>query len=522
MEQQTEGLSRRDFFRAAAAGTITVAGLGALSGCASGDDTTDASTGTDTGEPTGAVDDSYNTLAQLGTTNRGENPDKKAPTTPEEYITSKGDGVLQFAMGPDPLGITPADFMLNEPAWLGDAPQISDIATTQDCDILVIGAGNAGTLAALRAQELDGSKTVFLAESQSYDEYDEYACDMACYNAKLFLNKGTPRYDPWDIANQYIRNAAGHCSWKIVYDYASRSGEALDWMVDNYIPTELTEKYAFTSNYKGNAHFSGECAGQKSFIGMTQWRDMASNINMWPYVIRFLHSALEEKGGKMLWGYQAIRLLQDASGAVTGAIFKDLDSAYQQVNAKAVIIAAGGYGGSADMRLDLSDSMRNLAWAFGSDRTDAMAIGGMGRDGSGIRMILWAGGTMESGPRAGMSIGKHGSPSFACGGAWPVFGNDGKRFFNESMYRFGTNGFLDLLPDDYMMACVTDANWETYLTYQGYGHETADRSNDYIVNEVHEQMAVYKTGPDGFPIHAWAQWGTATMPVYAADTLDEL
>ena len=52
--------------------------------------------------------------------------------------------------------------------------------------VLVIGAGNAGTVAALRCQE-EGAN-VFLADMQTYDEYDEYACDMACYNSKLFLD----------------------------------------------------------------------------------------------------------------------------------------------------------------------------------------------------------------------------------------------------------------------------------------------------------------------------------------------
>lgn len=44
------------------------------------------------------------------------------------------------------------------------------------------------------------------------------------------------------------------------------------------------------------------------------------------------------------------------------------------------------------------------------------------------------------------------------------------------MYKFGTNGHLDTLPDDQLLVNVTDANWEEYLSYQGYGHETMDRS----------------------------------------------
>ncbi|MFR7736359.1 MAG: FAD-binding protein, partial [Eggerthella lenta] len=221
------------------------------------------------------------------------------------------------------------------------------------------------------------------------------------------------------------------------------------------------------------------------------------------------------------WGYQGVVLVQDGD-AVTGAVFQDVDGAYHQINAKAVVVAAGDFGGNPDMRLDLSDQMRNLAWSYGNDRTDATSIGGMGRDGSGIRMCMWAGGTMEGGPRAGQAAGINGVPGFAFGGAWPCFGNDGKRFMNETMVKHGSNGYLDMLPEGQLLVNVTDANWEEYLSHQGYGHETMDRSSDYMVEEVRENMANYKTGKDGFDVRAFSRFGKEYSTVYAADTLEEL
>lgn len=343
---------------------------------------------------------------------------------------------------------------------------------------------------------------------------------MACYNSKLFLDKGTPEIDTTEVFNEYMRLSRGHAHQKIVRDYAMRSGEMLDWMV-GHIPAEYVEKYAKTSNYKGNDNFNGECCGQRSWPAMTQWRDEESNINMWPFVIRSVHAAFEEAGGTIKWGYQGVVLVQDGD-AVTGAVFQDVDGAYHQINAKAVVVAAGDFGGNPDMRLDLSDQMRNLAWSYGNDRTDATSIGGMGRDGSGIRMCMWAGGTMEGGPRAGQAAGINGVPGFAFGGAWPCFGNDGKRFMNETMVKHGSNGYLDMLPEGQLLVNVTDANWEEYLSHQGYGHETMDRSSDYMVEEVRENMANYKTGKDGFDVRAFSRFGKEYSTVYAADTLEEL
>ena len=513
-------ISRRDFLAGAAAGTMSVAALGAMAAQANAAEkaSSAASEKADGEKAAATTSGKYDVMAQFSGYARGEKPEAKAATTPEEYIESKGDGVLSAGGMVDKLGIEPADFMLNVPAWLGEAPVISDVADEQTCDVLVIGAGNAGTVAALRCQEM-GCK-VILAETQTYDEYDEYACDMACYNNSLFLAKGTPEIDPMDIFNEYMRQYRGHAHQKLVRDYATRGGEMFDWML-GYIPQELTDAYAKTSNYKGNDNFSGEGCGEKYFRGMVQWRDADSNINMWPYVIRSLHSALEDNGGTILWGHQAIELVKEGD-AVTGALLRDLDDVYHKVTAKATIVCAGDFGGNPDMRLDLSDQMRNLAWSFGNDRTDADNTNGMGRDGSGIKMCMWAGATMEAGPRAGQAAGINGPAGMAFGGAWPCFGSDGRRFYNESLIRHGSNGYLDMLPAGQVLLQVTDSNWEEYLSHQGYGHETMDRSSDYMCEEVRENMEAYVTGPDGFPVRAFSRFGKEYTTMYAADTLEEV
>ncbi|MFR1638457.1 MAG: hypothetical protein ACLSVD_04335 [Eggerthellaceae bacterium] len=75
---------------------------------------------------------------------------------------------------------------------------------------------------------------------------------------------------------------------------------------------------------------------------------------------------------------------------------------------------------------------------------------------------------------------------------------------NETMVKHGSNGYLDMLPEGQLLVNVTDANWEEYLSHQGYGHETMDRSSDYMVEEVRENMANYKTGKDGFDVRAFS------------------
>ncbi len=252
---------------------------------------------------------------------------------------------------------------------------------------------------------------------------------------------------------------------------------------------------------------------------MTNWRDPETNLNMFPFVIRCAQDAIVENGGQLRWGYQGLALDQTDDGVVTGAVFRDIDGTLHRVNAKAVVVATGGYGGNPDMRLDLSDSLRNIAWAHGADRNDVSSTGMcMGRDGSGIRMVMWAGGVFQANRTAG---GCNGVPGFPFGGMWTAFGNDGRRFMNEHLFN-ATNGHLATLPNDWIIANVTDANWEAYLTHQGYGHENMNMDDTTVLAEVRDQMTNYVTGPDGFDVRFPAHYGFEYAKVYAAETLEEL
>ena len=517
-------ISRRSFLKGLAAGAAGVGMLGLNAVPAFADDAPAAAAAE--AAPAVSWDDFYATYyAQQNRT-----LDAKAPEDPAEYIVQKGNGDIMGSMMVGmvgSMGISEADFMKNKPAWLGDEPQLADkVEYTKDCEVLVIGAGQAGTAAMLRLAE--AGKKVIMCEVQTWEAYDNYACDLTTYNSKFFTEKGTPEYDPMDIFTEYMVKALGHANQQIVKDYALHSGEALDWMLGQLDP-DYVKTYAHACNYKGNSKFDSEmgdtCSHSKYYIGMTQWRDTGTetntNNNMWPYTVRLLHEKAREYGAETIYGAQGLTLVH-SDGKVTGAIFTDIDGKYFQVNADAVIVAAGDFGGNPDMRLDLCDTLRNLAWSYGQDRTDVNNISSMGRDGSGIRMMLWAGATMEAGPRAGQSAGINSRPSFPFGGLWPCFGNDGKRFFNETITRHGSVGYLDMMPAGQLMAVVTDSNWDTYCEWQAYDHQAMDRSNDYMIEKVRKDMANYVTGPDGFSVQAFARYGNDPSTLYAADTLEEL
>lgn len=454
--------------------------------------------------------------------NRRQDPNAKAPETPQDYIArvNEGDALISMMVGSvEGLGLTGDEVMQNKPLWLGDAPEIADIAYEKDCKVLVIGSGPAGSTAILRLAE--AGIDVLALEVQTWEEYDAFACDMATYNSKFFLDLGAPEYDLMEVYNEYMRKALGHAHPKLVRDYVTRSGEMIDWVL-SYLPKEYIAAYAHATQYKGNKYFSGETCGQKSFIGMLQWRDEKTNNNMWPFVMRSMHTESQKMGAKYIYGAQAIRLLQAEDGSVIGCIAEDIDGNYFKINCEAVIAAAGDFGGNPDMRLDLCDTLRNLAWSSGRDRTAAQNTNSGGRDGSGIRMCLWAGATIEAGPRAGQSAAINSKPDFPFGGCWTTFGPEGKRFMNETIMKFGANDAINMLNPEGIVAIVADSNWDENCEYQGYGHEVMDRSNDHMLAVIREDMANYKVGPEGFDVHNFARYGESYDHIYAANTIEEL
>ena len=263
--------------------------------------------------------------------NRRQDPNAKAPETPQDYIdrANEGDALVSMMVGRvEGLGLTGNEVMQDKPLWLGDAPVITDIAYEKECKVLVIGSGPAGSTAILRLAE--AGIDVLALEVQTWEEYDAFACDMATYNSKFFRELGVPEYDLMEVYNEYMRKALGHAHPKLVRDYVTRSGEMMDWVL-SYLPKKYIDAYAHATQYKGNKYFSGETCGQKSFIGMLQWRDEKTNNNMWPFVMRSMHTEAQKMGAKYIYGAQAIRLLQAEDGSVIGCIAEDIDGKYFKI-----------------------------------------------------------------------------------------------------------------------------------------------------------------------------------------------
>ena len=414
------------------------------------------------------------------------------------------------------------------PSWLGEKPTVdeADVTNTIDTELLVIGGGNSGVCAARRAAEL-GMKVVVM-EKQPEDTWAPIGCDSGTVNSQAYLDTGAEAVDEMQVLNEWQLRTYCRSMPSIAKMYATRSGEVTDWIRSLAPQEELDEYSVYYSFPNGRRAVAINHSGYTSFPGTISYRDFNNTLGKgenqpaWGPILQYSIDESKKDGAEWLYSTTAVVLIQNDEGDVTGAYGKGPDG-YVRVNADAVLLACGDFSGNGEMVLALNDEVRELAEASGLDTTDPSGFMGMGQDGMGHKLACWAGGVIEPGPRAAMNFGNGmGVPGLTAIGNYPVFGPDGKRFFNDAQLQFGGLGFMARRARGELMCTIADGKWEENIQNQGYEHNMSSTTCAREWDLVKEDLANYKTGPDGFEVYGFTGYGMNKSKMYAAETLEEL
>ena len=305
-----------------------------------------------------------------------------------------------------------ADAKAAYPAWLGEPPAISDdqIAQTVEADVVVVGGGNAGVMCACAAAE--NGATVAVLESQPQEAIWYYGLhDIASLNSNYSLEHGSKEIRKSDFIAEYQRRTHNRSNPRLIGQFADKSGEMVDWLIANG-PAEVADSLFLRKAPMWQTYFDegAEVNTFKCWLGTIQYNFNAAA----PALIK----QAEERGAQWFWETRGVVLLTeeaevpmlvdgfDENGVfgqseqpvpqvtVTGVIGQNADGTYTKFLAKkGVVLAAGDFGGNAEMFEALMDERRNISQMHGLP-TDNLINGMFGRDGSGIKMGLWAGGSM--------------------------------------------------------------------------------------------------------------------------------
>lgn len=230
-----------------------------------------------------------------------------------------------------------------------------------ETDVVVIGAGAAGSAAALSALQND-KKVILLEKTAQPMGAGTLAGGMFAADSKLQKDSGQEVDKGW-LYEQYMNASEGYMDSILVRKIIDESGPTVDWLMENGMELNLVDAGSGSSyNHIGMpATLHGYAEG--GTVAITK-----------------LIGVFEENGGQVRWSTPATQLIVE-DGKVTGVIAQKEDGSQLKIHAGSVVIATGGYGGNEEMLKEfvgesytMGEVLQNtgdgilMAWDAGADK----------------------------------------------------------------------------------------------------------------------------------------------------------
>ena len=388
-------------------------------------------------------------------------------------------------------------------------------------DIVVLGLGYAGTAAVRAAAE--GGASVIGIELQPKERFNSFGRDIGHMNSNFLKSRGVPAVDPIDLFNEWMRRAGNRANPRLVMQYCQNSGAAFDWFTDMYTPEELKDLHVAFWPQGGESYLAAAGKGEGAVNGYNFWVGTAEFPDPmgWPGsptlqdCIKDNQKKAEAAGAKLFYGWSGEMPVMDGD-RVAGVIASTKQGEYMRCTAsKAVVLAAGDFGGNKEMLADLCCDIADLC------RPGEPLPPSFGRRGRGQQMGVWAGGRLETRPLPTMG-GNTTAPMSLCtfGALW--LDRDGRRYCNEIFGGTEIGGFAgnqDPRGENYV---IFDEHWPenemrwSFPAHGGFDVNTAGESAKAL-------FALAKADPTATKIEAVSPPPMRKpLAIFCGDTPEEL
>lgn len=257
-----------------------------------------------------------------------------------------------------------------------DFPQ-SDAVVELETEVLVIGMGGAGTVAAVSAAE-GGAQVLAIDKAARYGGTTTLTCDIMAVNPPRMMelyNEGNAFVNEQELYEDWITYCEGDAKEELVQFMIDKSGEMLDWLV-------------FDQGAQVSCPVVSWLSPDNRFAVAASW--LPPMWNNTKYLMGYFDAMIEKytaNGGQYMLETEGYDLIYDeATNTVTGAKARNVvDGTEYIIKADAVILATGGYMGSEELQLQMLQNTYyplNGVWKhYGTKQNDgkmwkaALAIG---------------------------------------------------------------------------------------------------------------------------------------------------
>ena len=269
----------------------------------------------------------------------------------------------------------------DENDWLGKEPDIDEAAITEtvDTDILIVGAGNGGMVAAAYAAA-NGLNFRIIEQNGNVQDTRHWVGAVDGFGAQA---QGI-KMDRAKLLSEISRYASGKCDQRVVKTWINESGEMIE-----FIRSIMEDKYGVKMiyTYGDEAKWPAENAEHNTDymypeIEYTYDRSSGAARN------ELLLDYIRELGYDVDFKTSLAKLEKDSTGRITGIIAQSTeDDHFIRYNAnKGVLLACGGFPGNPYMMEQLDPLGTSVTTACSYSPSDK---------GYGIRAAVWAGANLD-------------------------------------------------------------------------------------------------------------------------------
>ncbi len=348
---------------------------------------------------------------------------------PEEAAETQAPPVAEA-----PEGIAKPSFEVSPPPI--PAEQIKE---TLSADVVVVGAGVAGLMAALGAAET-GAKVIVLEKSATFNARGGH---NAALGSKLQKADGI-EYDKCKVACDLARWSGNKADQRLIMLWANNVNQTIDLLID------MAEKDGIVVTTWGNDMPDATWPEYKTvhmFGGMDE-----------KVVAGMVEKAAKEKGVDFHYEMPAAQLLREPGGRVTGVV-AGADGSYVQFNAgKGVILCTGDYGNNPEMIARYCPKAADIDF-----NVYAPAV----NTGDGHMMGLWVGAAMQEDTPHTPMVHNLGAPPMASHPFLRVNIN-AQRYENEDVPIPYMANSIQLQPKNTSWT-IFDSTWEEDVPHLGMG-----------------------------------------------------